>query len=478
MVLLAAACGGGEEVTPAPPRLLPAGIAREGTLLRLPSEGGGARLYTPDSLAPLDWQIARGVPAIRRALGTDLDDRMVYALTDEGAVIGLDLISRQQRPYLARAAMVTGSPDGTVLGVDSAGRPQRFVSRNLTTYRGTVETGPGTRLVRARGNLLVAYTPGRGEMQMFEEDGEIRQVRVPNGHLASSWFGDLLMVVSAEGLTLVNPTRDDPPEEIHLGGMPLTGEFSPSAHRIYVSRARGDILMLDRFNSHDKVGEVSVPGPATALRPDRSGRWLLARPEEADSIWLIDLVREELVATIASPWADDLPLVTGGRTLLIREGNDVVAWDLGRASPAEFTRIAGGAGDIYLAIPWTPAARASPPPAFASGADSPRPPPAADPAPAAPPTRAVETAPDSVENPDRILDVYIQVSSSQNAPYARALADQLRQIGFRARVLDPGEPGAGYKVVVGPYASRDEAEADGKRLGRPYFVTTRGGPDT
>ncbi|MCA9762699.1 MAG: SPOR domain-containing protein, partial [Gemmatimonadetes bacterium] len=53
-----------------------------------------------------------------------------------------------------------------------------------------------------------------------------------------------------------------------------------------------------------------------------------------------------------------------------------------------------------------------------------------------------------------------------------ALATQLVEIGFRARVLDPRAEGDGYRVVVGPYATREDADADGRRLGRPYFVTT------
>jgi hypothetical protein len=413
---------------------------------------------------------------VAQALGTDLDDRIVYALTAKGEVIGIDLISRQSRPYLSRTTMVSGSPDGTVLGIDSAGRPQRFISRNLTTFRGTVAAGPGTRLVGVRGKQIAAYAPDRGVLQVFEEEGEVRQLTVPDGHLASSWFGDLLMVTSAEGITLIDPTRDATPTLVRLTGMPLAGEFSPSAHRIYVARARGDILVLDRFGAHTELGRISIPGPASALRPDRSGRWLLAHPEQADSVWLIDLVRQELVATLAAPWDDDLPLVTGGRTLVMRDGNDVVGFDLSGPTPLEFTRLAGGAGDIFLAVPWVPEGRHQPIPTLSEAPE----------VQTAAPGLAEETGllasdepgPDPVPEarPGAEIggEVYIQVNSSQNVGWSQALADDLRAIGYRASVLDPSEPGGSYRVVVGPYPSRDEAEADGNRLGRPYFVTTRG----
>jgi cell division septation protein DedD len=67
--------------------------------------------------------------------------------------------------------------------------------------------------------------------------------------------------------------------------------------------------------------------------------------------------------------------------------------------------------------------------------------------------------------------VFIQVTASQNEGYARALARQLNEIGFRAQVRDPQGDGAGVRVRVGPYDTRDEAEADGRRLGRTYFIT-------
>ncbi|MCA9720998.1 MAG: hypothetical protein KC489_01075, partial [Gemmatimonadetes bacterium] len=97
-LLLLAACGG--ETPLEGPRELPLGIPEEGSLLRLPSGGGEAVLYRADSLTPLDWRFRGTMPPILRALGTDLDDRMVYAVDRDGEVIGLDLVARRQRPYL------------------------------------------------------------------------------------------------------------------------------------------------------------------------------------------------------------------------------------------------------------------------------------------------------------------------------------------------------------------------------------------
>ena len=49
-------------------------------------------------------------------------------------------------------------------------------------------------------------------------------------------------------------------------------------------------------------------------------------------------------------------------------------------------------------------------------------------------------------------------------------ADDLTRAGLAARVLPPQHPDDGYRVVLGPYATREQAEATGRRLGRPFWI--------
>jgi cell division protein FtsN len=71
-------------------------------------------------------------------------------------------------------------------------------------------------------------------------------------------------------------------------------------------------------------------------------------------------------------------------------------------------------------------------------------------------------------------DIYLQVSSSQNQEWAQAFARQLKDGGFPAKVLAPKTSDEGYRVMVGPYPSREAAESVGKRLGRSYFIVMPG----
>jgi len=51
------------------------------------------------------------------------------------------------------------------------------------------------------------------------------------------------------------------------------------------------------------------------------------------------------------------------------------------------------------------------------------------------------------------------------------MAQQLSRAGLAARVLAP-QAGSdeGYRVVLGPYPTRTQAEAIGRKLGRPFWI--------
>ncbi|MES2303937.1 MAG: SPOR domain-containing protein [Gemmatimonadota bacterium] len=459
---------------------MPNGLPADVSLLQLPRNGGVAQLLRADSLTTIDWRTS-GVPPIVRALGTDREEKMVYAVDTAGRLIGLDLRAQRWRPYLQAAHQLTGTADGVVLGLDSARRPLRLASRALTTYRSPIERGP-VQLLGASGAQIVAVSASQRVAQVVDEDGETRRVTLPAGELSGTWAGDLLAVTTDSGVVLAEPSgKKLEAEFISVRGNPTASVFSPSGHRLYIARRKNDIEVLDRF-SREKVRTFPLPGTATALRVDRTGRWLLARPDKGDSVWVVDLVRWEIATTLHTRWAEDLPLVASGRTLIARDGNDVVAFDITAATPKERSRLVGAAGDVFLAVPWAPAgaapeaALAANPAAAATDST-----PAATDSSTSPPPAVAPTTVDPIPTAPTgsgASSVYLQVASSQNQDWAGAFAQQLKEGGFPARVLSPKAAGDPFRVVIGPYATRDEADAVGRRLGRPYFLLTPGAGDT
>src|SRR4029079_5035732 len=83
--------------------------------------------------------------------------------------------------------------------------------------------------------------------------------------------------------------------------------------------------------------------------------WLLARAAAGDSAWVVDLDAEHVVGTVRTRWAGDLPVVAAPRTVVAREGGDVVARDLGSPALPETGRVKAGAADLWITVNWAPA---------------------------------------------------------------------------------------------------------------------------
>ncbi len=491
IILLAAALAGcGGQPVPAIDHHLPAAIAtppNDAALLRVARTGGVAELLRANTLVGRQAPAVEGVPVVTRLLGATLEDETVYATDNAGRLVAIDLKSQRARMVATSARQFTATHDGTILGVDSAHRPVRLINRQFTSYKVTVEKG--ATLMRAPGDQILVVGNRPGTLQVLGPTGEVRHLPIPAGRVTSTWVGDLVAVSTDSGVLFIEPNpakvapRKPPPKFVKVKGSPTVAAFSPSGHRLYVARKTGGLVMLDRF-TRLQLKELPSIGIADGLRPDRSGRWLIAHSSVGDSLWVIDVTRWAVAWSGTAPWSDDLPQVVDGRMLLIRRKADLVAIDLADSELPTRGVLAGGAGDLYIMLPWVP--KAAPPPgpdAIATAAPAPpaTPPPAGPPqsaAPIPPATGATPGANATASIPNPAGTIYVQVSSSQNGGFAQALAKQLKDGGFPAKVLDPKTSDESYRVVVGPYGTRDEADAVGKRLGRPYFILTPGAGDT
>ena len=68
------------------------------------------------------------------------------------------------------------------------------------------------------------------------------------------------------------------------------------------------------------------------------------------------------------------------------------------------------------------------------------------------------------------------MSSSRNPAWARELAEKIAAAGIKASVVDPANADDVYRVVVGPFGSREQADSASRSLGMPSFVIS--GPGT
>ena len=416
------------------------------SLLRLPSHGGPADVYRVPSLQPSEWKIQGNLPEIRSAIGADLDQRVVYSLDIKGNVILLDLQSGRFRPFLSRVRDVTMGPDGTLYTVDDSNFVTQTVRRTPVRLHPRLSTRPSA-LFGTKDDLLLAILVGKtSALAVIGTDSHDSATTLPAGPVTSTFWGDLLAVAADSAVVLIDPRGGAPVRSEHVSGRARLVAFSPSGHRLFIADGDGRIHVMNRY-SGEMLETIDLPGPAAEIRPDPFGRWLLVRPQKGDSVWLVDMARNRAAGAVKAEWAPDLPTVTNQGLLLVKQGADVVAYDVGREGWPSVGKVAGGAADLWLPLAWIPGPEAT----TVATTDS--------------------TLPaDSGAAGEPGNEVYLQVSSSQNPAWARDLASQLRDAGLPASVLEPHGPDEGYRVVLGPYASRAEAESAGRKLGRPFFI--------
>lgn len=462
---LLAACGRSPD-KPSVPIADAAGAARAAppsSAVRLARAGGRAEAYAVPSLEKLEWRSDETVSALDTLIGADYERHVILAIDRKHNLIGLDLSERRSRTLAPQIREAAVGPDGTVYAVDT-GRTVLQISRRTTTrFPGTLGEMPST-LSAAAGGTALAIEKGR--VAVVGSDAS-RRVAVPRGPVAATFWGDLLAVGSDSGVVLLDPQSRRKPAVVPGTAAVRALLFSPSGHRLYAAGAGHELLVIDRFG-HTVLTRIQLPGAASALRIDFFGNWLLARAADRDSVWVIDLDAERVVGTVRTRWAGDLPVVAAPRTVIAREERDVVARDIGSPALPETGRVKGGAADVWVAVNWAPAAPAAVADATADTARVVTPP-----SPAAKDTTPAGTADTAAAPAEAAL--YLQVSSSRNPEWADDLASKLRAAGLQPTVLKPASAEETYRVVLGPFRTREAAEETGRRLGMPSFVITAQG---
>ena len=417
------------------------------SVLRFPNDGGVARLYRVPSLEPSSWKAEDKLPAIDRVVGADPEQGLVFSLDKSRNLITLDLQTRRVRTYLDQVRTATMGPDGALYAVDTGSTVTQMVRRAPVRFRAKLQGVPQELHATMTGALLARVGEKAPVLEVLGSDQAPVSTTLPSDRIAPTFYGDLVAVATDTAVVIYETQgKQRPPRSIPLAGHPRAVLFSPSGHRLYVAQEENSLLVLDRY-SGSRLAAIDLPGPAKAIRGDRFGQWLLVRPADGDSAWVIDIGRGRLKGAVAARWAADLPAVASPNTLLVRRGKDVAALDLAAEGFPETGRVADGAADEWMAVAWRPSRDVE----TSVTADS----------------TAVASADSAAE-----ASVYLQVSSSQNPAWASELAEKLRAAGLPASVLAPTRGDEAHRVVLGPYATREQAEETGRKIGMPSFIVS------
>ena len=422
----------------------PQALARApGVAIRLPAKGGVPQLYKLPRLTSVDGVLKGRLPPVDRVVGLDPESEFLFVTTAKHELLGLDLGSGRADTVATNVRQAALGPDGTLYAIDSSRHVVSLSRRTRFAWPKALTALPRD-LFGSTDQHLVGVVPQDQLLVAAADQPPTLRPIAAGGDVAATRWGDLVAVASDSGVTFYDPLGRRDPAFVRLADSPRALAFSPSGHRIYVARRNvPGLAVVDRYERKELDG-VALPGPVAALRLDPLGRWLLARPTVGDSAWIVDLPIKRHTGIVPTQWQADLPAISPDGMLIYRRGHDVVS-----ARPDSLNdvgKVTNGAADLWVLTSWLPRGVAASPVSTAAAESG-----------------AAGAA--GAEGP-----LYVQVSTSQNPEWSGHLADDLTRAGLAARVLQPQHPDDGYRVVLGPYATREQAEAIGRRLGRPFWI--------
>ncbi len=415
--------------------------------LRFPARGSTVRLYRLPTLDEASWQFDARRQPTARFVGFASDADLVLSLVQGTAtgydLVALDLITGRSRTLDSSVALATLGPTGTGYLVRTDGTVAEVEGRSVLQWPDTLEGV--TQLFGAARERIVAIVETESDREVVllaRGQAPIRHA-IPKGPVAVSQWGRLVTVATDSGLVFVLPQEpDDDGSFLRLEPAPRLLAMSPSGHRIYTVLGDTELAVVGRFGENlIERKELLETGRISALRPDPLGRILLVQVDGDEGVWIVDAATLAVRATVSGTWEDDLPAVAPDGTVLLRRESRLVALD--KESYEIRATTATERGDKWLIAAWDPRR-----PALELTAES-----------------AVTDQPGQL--------IYVQVSSSGNPAWADDLAQELHAAGLNATVLPPDSTEERYRVVLGPYPTREEAEENGRRLGRPFWILIR-----
>ena len=326
------------------------------------------------------------------------------------------------------------------------------------------------------GELIVAANKGAQTLvwKVRPPDDVIQDSTVLplSGRAVSTQMGDRVYFTVDSGLVGVKVKDLSPTGAIQLDSRVRALAPTPSGDRIYVATA-GDssISVIDRYSGRVQTGVV-LTSPPLDLRMDALGRYLIARFPKSDSAWVVAIGTNRLVGAVETRWSPDLPAITPDGELASLGDKDVVLLDPEKLSVK--STVQGGAKDFWYFFAWDgfrPRAVGLDQPVTFPGeitGDSLTASSTASSTSASP--VVVDTGPTPPAQP-ATAGFTVSFAAMLSQDKAQQLANTINVGGTVAHVVATSTAGSPiYRVVLGPYATREEAVKIGRASKREYWV--------
>src|SRR5579883_1419149 len=475
----------------------------EALILRIPRGGGRARAFDYGRLDSAVWTSSERAPGVARVLAFDEDAGAVAVVDVRGAPRRIELRTGTTTAPPAVKLTALHSADGAaVYGVSPVGAVTRLTPTDVHPW--TLRPPMAARDVAPQpdGSVIIVgdagdattlwrvHPPGTVLLDTTVLPRVERLVRAAVGDRAYFASDSVLQPVRTRDLKAGPVMRF----ERRLHALAPT----PSGDRLYVALDSAHALtIIDRYTDRES-GTVALPGSAAELRMDPLGRFLLVRPAHAaDSVRVVAVGTDRVTGHLRTTWTADLPFVGVDGSIVLAQGQDVVFVDPRTLAPRR--TIAGGARDFWIPMRWDGFRPRAPglgqpvtfPSAPGDSGDSilaairrsQRESTVAQRAPttATPPPQpaAVDSAQGRLgaSAPVRSPWFTVQFAALLNMDSARARASRITVSGLHARVATTSRAGTTvYLVVLGPFPTRDAADAAGRASKQPNPWVYEGAP--
>lgn len=435
-------------------------------VLRIPRTGGPPRVHAYPRVDSVLWSSIATTPAPARLLAFDDEDGSVAYEDGKGRPILLDL--RSGSSTVASTKKLTGlaSANGkTIFGIAPNGDVARLTPAGEWIYK---PPKPAKAVYPQQdGGLLVAVGTGANTrlLKLFPPDNRILDsIPLPvASRTVRTQLGDRLYLAVDSGLIVLRTRTMDWSPPVRFDEPIAVMASTPSGDRVFVlTESRKQISVVDRYR--DRVAAVfELPGRAEDLRVDPFGRYLLARFAERDSVWVLAIGTQRVIGALKSAWRADLPFVGFDGAIAVVSGTDVGLYD-GETLKLR-TRVRDGARDAWHPLLWD---------GFRPRAASLDEPVRFDSVPVDTTRLDTTVAADSTGMPKDTTapsGFVVSFAAFLNEARAKELAARIHVGGENARVVTTTRDGATiYRVVLGPYLTKDEAERAGKESGQSYWI--------
>lgn len=462
-------------------------------VLRAPRAGGVISAYRYPGLDSVLWRSSQRVPALARMMAFDPEAGYFAATDTAGRAVRVDLRLGSVTIPAGAAPVEARSADGdAIYALLATGEVTRYTtSGGDWKFKPTVPVS--ALFPQEDGSLILAGMSGEKVLVWrvrppgtelvdsitLEADGSAKELSatIP---VTGNTVGERVFFAANQTVLAVRGRDFGKALDVGMGEPVRALASTPSGDRIFVAMAGEERLkVIDRFEE-SVAGNVKLPGEALDLRMDPLGRVVLVRGG-GDTVYVVSVATDKVLGTVNSEWRQDLPLVLPDGQIAVVHGNDVIIAH--NETFAETRKVENGARDFWQVLRWNGfrprSAALDEPVRFRSGGV-----PISDSARAAAAAAADSAGRVSNFAPDRARDstppakdtavqplFTVQFAAALTERLARNAASQVKIEGMTPRISTTTREGKTlYRVTLGPFNSRAEAERVGKASGRDYYV--------